>query len=65
MEGILAAAAADENNIQNEDDEQEDDRLVTIGEEDDKNLGTQATQKVLPKGEEYEEEDQVEEEEYA
>ena len=64
MEGIMAAAGADENNIENDEEEQEDDRLVTIGEEDDKNLGTHATQKVLPKGEDdFEEEEQVEEEE--
>jgi hypothetical protein len=38
MEGILAAAAEGE---------QEGERLNTIGEEDEKNLGTQHTQKVL------------------
>lgn len=57
MEGIMAAAAEGNENQMDDD----GGRLVTIGEEDDKNLGTQQTQKILPKAsvdEEIEEDDE-------
>lgn len=51
-------------NAMDADEEGDGGRLVTIGEEDDKILGTQQTQKVLPRPSQAEEEED-EEEEYA